>query len=162
MDEVLRSACIVCEEGVHLEFIYSVVPGYNDFEDEVSVFCLWVRNTLGSDVPVHFTRFRPDNQMTDVGFTLVETVMRCRRIGIETGLKYLYAENILDEEAYSTYCLRCGRAVIRRLGYCMDMEEFNSDRCAFCGARLSIICRGGGGGPSPTTISSPPSSGSRT
>ncbi len=102
-----------------------------------------MRDTLGKDVPVHFTRFHPDNQMTDVGFTPVETVMRCRRTGIEAGLEYVYAGNILDGEACSTYCPQCGAAVIRRLGYRVDIEGLDGDRCVFCGARMNIIRRGG-------------------
>ncbi len=143
LDDVLRSVRIVREEGVHLELTYLVIPGYNDSEDEVSAFCLWVRNTLGRDVPVHFTRFHPDNQITDVGFTPVETIMRCRRTGIEAGLEYVYTGNILNEEACSTYCPRCGAAVIKRLGYRVDTEGLDGDRCAFCGARIIIIRREG-------------------
>lgn len=64
--DVQESARTVVEQGVHLELTYLVIPEFNDSEDEVRQFCEWVRDDLGEDIPVHFTRFHPDNQMTDV------------------------------------------------------------------------------------------------
>ena len=64
--DVMRSARIIRDEGVHLEITYLVIPGHNDSEDEVGSFCGWVRDELGADVPVHFTRFHPDFEMMDV------------------------------------------------------------------------------------------------
>ena len=139
LDDVLHSAEVVHEEGVHLELTYLVIPGYNDDEDEIGRFCEWVRDTLDPEVPVHFTRFHPDNEMTDVGMTPVETVMRCRTIGIDCGLKYVYVGNTLDEEACSTYCPECGKPLIKRLGYLVDIVGLDGDRCSGCGAHINII-----------------------
>ena len=139
LDDVLRSAATVRDEGVHLELTYLVIPGYNDSEDEVRRFCAWVAGSLGPEVPVHFTRFHPDNEMTDIQWTPVETVLRCREIGLECGLEYVYVGNVVTEGAADTYCPGCGTPVIRRLGYLVDVEALDGDRCAVCGRRLNIV-----------------------
>ena len=141
LEDVMRSARIVHEEGVHLELTYLVIPGRNDSQDEVRRFCEWVRDDLGADVPVHFTRFHPDFEMTDVPMTPVETVMRCRDIGIDAGLHYVYVGNVLTEDADNTYCPGCGRTLITRLGYLVDVTGLDGDRCSNCGRRADLVLR---------------------
>ena len=137
--DVLRSAEIVHNEGVHLELTYLVIPGLNDSEEDVGRFCEWVRDTLDPDVPVHFTRFHPDFEMTDVPMTSVDTVMRCREIGMERGLNYVYVGNVLTEDGNNTYCPECGKAVVKRLGYLVDVVGLDGDRCSNCGHRIPVI-----------------------
>ena len=139
LGDVLDSVRIVFSEGVHLELTYLVIPGLNDSEEDVGRFCEWVRDTLDPDVPVHFTRFHPDNEMTDIQWTPVETVLRCREIGLECGLEYVYVGNVVTEGAADTYCPGCGTPVIRRLGYLVDVEALDGDRCAVCGRGLNIV-----------------------
>jgi pyruvate formate lyase activating enzyme len=139
LEDVLKSVVTVFESGVHLELTYLVIPGYNDSEEEVGRFCEWVRGRLSEDVPVHFTRFYPDNQMMDVPWTPVETVMRCREIGMEKGLNYVYVGNTLTDDADDTYCPECGTAVIKRLGYLVDIVSLDGDRCSCCKHKLNIV-----------------------
>lgn len=141
LDDVLDSVRIVHSEGVHLELTYLVIPGYNDSEDEVRAFCEWVRDTLDPDVPVHFTRFHPDNEMVNLQWTPVETVLECRRIGMECGLNYVYIGNTVVEGAEDTYCPGCGSTVIRRLGYLVDIVGLDGDKCSACGHRINIVRR---------------------
>lgn len=139
LDDVLRSTKIVHEEGVHLELTYLVIPGYNDSEDEIRRFCEWVRAELSEDVPVHFTRFHPDNEMMDVQWTPAETVLRCREIGMECGLNYVYVGNTLSDGAGDTYCPECGTTAVKRLGYLVDIVALDGDRCACCKHRMNFI-----------------------
>lgn len=141
LSDVLRSAEVIHEEGVHLELTYLVIPGYNDSEDEVGRFCSWVLDRLGPNIPVHFTRFHPDFEMMDVPMTPVETVMRCREIGLEKGLHYVYVGNVLTEDANNTYCPDCGSILIKRLGYLVDIVGLNFDRCASCDRPIDIVLR---------------------
>ena len=150
--DVLDSVRIVFSEGVHLELTYLVIPGRNDSEDEVRAFCSWVASELSSDVPVHFTRFHPDYKLTDVPWTPVETVLRCREIGIEEGLNYVYVGNIIAEGPGDTFCPRCGRPVIRRFGFSVDASELDGPRCSNCGFDLGIVRRRGPRGSAPGRV----------
>jgi pyruvate formate lyase activating enzyme len=137
--DVMRSAEIISEEGVHIELTYLVIPGYNDTEEEIEKFSSWVRDELSPETPVHFSRFHPDFEMMNVPITPLETLFMCREIAMEGGIEYVYVGNVLDDEASNTYCPECGALAIRRTGYLVDIVGLNGDRCARCRRKLHII-----------------------
>jgi len=139
LEDVLRSARIIFEEKVHLELTYLVIPGLNDSREEIERFCVWIRDTLSPDVPVHFSRFHPDFDMMDVPMTPVETVLECRDIAEACGLNYAYVGNIITDDASDTYCPECGTVVIRRTGYLVEIEALEGRRCACCRTVLPIV-----------------------
>ncbi len=139
LNDVLRSAEIVHEEGVHLELTYLVIPGYNDSEKEIEEFSGWVRNRLSPDVPIHFSRFHPDFEMMNVPITPVETLLQCRETAMECGLEYVYVGNVLADDASDTYCPNCGALVIRRTGYLVEIVALNGNRCSQCRHKMNII-----------------------
>lgn len=141
LEDVLRSVRTVFSEGVHLELTYLVIPGLNDSPGEVRSFCEWVASELSPAVPVHFTRFHPDYEMTGVPMTPVETVLRCREIGMSCGLEFVYVGNTLAEDADDTFCPRCGALAVRRLGYLVDIECLDGSACGACGRDLGIVRR---------------------
>lgn len=138
-DDVLRSVEIAFSEGVHIELTYLVIPGMNDSDQEIEEFCGWVLSELSPDVPVHFTRFHPDNEMTDVRWTPVETVLRCREIGMSMGLHFVYVGNTLSDEADDTVCPGCGSIAVRRLGYLVDIVGLDGSKCSGCGRDLNFV-----------------------
>ena len=139
LEDVLSSAKTVHEEKVHLELTYLVIPGYNDSEDELTRFSEWVRDELSGEVPVHFTRFHPDNELTDIQWTPVETLMRAQDLAFGAGLSYVYVGNVLNQGAADTYCPECGNVVIKRLGYMVDIVGLDGTRCSNCRKALNII-----------------------
>lgn len=139
LKDVLASVKIIFEEGIHLELTYLVIPGMNDSDEEIGEFCDWVKNELSPDIPVHFSRFHPDFEMMNVPSTPVETVIGCKRIAYERGLKYAYVGNVVSEGCSDTVCPHCGETVIGRLGYLVDMSGLNGNKCARCGTELPII-----------------------
>lgn len=141
LNDVLKSVAVAFSEGVHIELTYLVIPGLNDSEKEVRSFCEWVRDSLSCDIPVHFTRFHPDNEMTDVRWTPLETVLECRRIGMSVGLNFVYVGNTLSDEADDTYCPECGNVAVRRLGYLVDAGGLDGCSCARCGRFLYMVRR---------------------
>lgn len=142
LQDVLDSVVLVHGTGVHVELTYLVIPGVNDSDREVTAFCEWVRDEVSPEVPVHFTRFHPDNEMTDVQWTPVETVLGCRGIGLDCGLPYVYVGNTVCEGAEDTVCSECGAVAVRRLGYLVDSSGVRGSACARCGHDLGIVWRG--------------------
>lgn len=139
LEDVLESTKIVHRMGVHLELTYLVIPGYNDSAEEIKRFSEWARDSLDADVPIHFTRFHPDNEMTDVQWTPLETVLMCRNVAMSCGMHYVYVGNTVSEDADDTFCPECGTPVIKRLGYLVDIVALNGDRCQNCGCRINIV-----------------------
>ena len=124
------------ETDVTVYLLHSAIPG--DKLEELTDFSEWVVNELSSDVPVHFTRFHPDNGMDDVPWTPVETMIAAKEIAMNAGLEFVYLGNVMVEGGNDTICPQCDTEVIRRTGYMVDLENLDGNRCACCGAHLNI------------------------
>jgi pyruvate formate lyase activating enzyme len=147
LDAVLETLVYLKKEtGVWLEITTLLIPGENDSPSELEALTRWVRRELGPDVPLHFTAFHPDYNMRDRPPTPPQTLERARRIGIQSGLRYVYTGNVHDEQGGSTYCPGCGRRVIGRDWYEMTAWHLSEDgRCRFCGTRIAGVFDGGPG-----------------
>lgn len=139
LDDVLKSVKIAFEEKVHLELTYLMIPGWNDSLEEIRQFADWVKEELSPDVPIHFSRFHPDNEMNDVQWTSPESLVAARDVAMGAGLNYVYTGNIVSEGTGDTYCPDCGAVAVSRLGYLVEIEELDGNRCAACGRKLNII-----------------------
>ena len=58
-DVILNNLKIIKQSGVWLEIVNLVIPTLNDNLDEIKKMCEWIRDNLGEDVPLHFSRFYP-------------------------------------------------------------------------------------------------------
>ncbi|HET7451098.1 MAG TPA: AmmeMemoRadiSam system radical SAM enzyme [Thermoanaerobaculia bacterium] len=126
--------------SVWLEITNLVIPAWNDSDSEIDRMTRWIAETLGNDVPLHFTAFHPDWKRRDVPPTPPATLRRARGIAMRNGLRYVYTGNIIDDEGASTFCSGCGVRVIGRDGY--DIVSWSLDakgRCATCGEPLPGI-----------------------
>ncbi|MCL1984306.1 MAG: AmmeMemoRadiSam system radical SAM enzyme [Methanomassiliicoccaceae archaeon] len=139
LENVLNSVRLAFSLGVHIELTYLLIPGYNDSQEELEDFTNWVLDHLSPDVPVHFTRFHPDNLMNDVPRTPPETMLNAMGTASEMGLNNVYVGNIISEEGSDTYCPECGAVVIRRTGYLVDVVGLEGLRCKGCGHKLYLI-----------------------
>lgn len=139
LEDVLKSVKIVFDQKVHLELTYLMIPGMNDSLDEIRHFAEWVKNELSEDVPVHFSRFHPDNEMNDIHWTSPESLIAARETAMEAGLNYVYLGNIIAEGTSDTLCSECGAAVVKRLGYLVEIEALDGNRCAACKHKLNMI-----------------------
>ena len=117
LEPVLRSMKIIREQGVWLEIVNLLVTGQNDSEEQVRQLARWVKENLGDEVPLHFSRFHPMHKLQNLPPTPVERVLRAREIALEEGLKYVYTGNIPDSPGDSTYSPRTGQIVIERTGF---------------------------------------------
>ncbi|HKJ70382.1 MAG TPA: AmmeMemoRadiSam system radical SAM enzyme [Gammaproteobacteria bacterium] len=122
------------ETDVWMELTTLLIPGENDSDGEIEAMAAWVRDELGPEVPMHFTAFHPDFRMLDYPATPPATLERARAIALKAGIRYAYTGNVHDKTGQSTYCHRCGQALIGRDWY--QLSEWNLDasgRCSACG-----------------------------
>lgn len=138
-DPVLDTCKLAKELGIHLELTNLVIPGYNDDPKEIRELCKWVVENLGTDVPLHFSRFHPDYNMREVPSTPLETLSKAYDIATEEGLRFIYLGNIPHDERENTYCPNCGRLVIERWGFSVGLKNLKDGSCAFCGEDLNIV-----------------------
>jgi pyruvate formate lyase activating enzyme len=125
------------ETSVWLELTTLVIPGYNDADEDIAAEAQWIVETLGPDVPLHFSAFHPDFKMLDVPPTPAATLRRARARALEAGLRYVYVGNVHDREGEATYCPGCGEAVIARDWYeILDYRLDEAGRCRSCGTAI--------------------------
>jgi pyruvate formate lyase activating enzyme len=136
---VLRTLRILREEGVHLEITTLLVPGRNDDPEELRAMCRWIRESLGADVPLHFSRFHPQHKLQNLPPTPVERLEEARRIALEEGLEYVYIGNVPGHEANNTYCPACSAELIHRIGYSVEVRGLDDGRCSECGAAVDGV-----------------------
>jgi len=127
---------------IWLEVTTLVIPGVNDDDGELKDAAEFVANELGVDMPWHISRFFPAYKMTDVPPTLVSTLQRAREIGLEAGLRYVYVGNVPGEE--NTTCHKCGRLLIRRVGFYAVKNYVRDGCCPYCGAPVAGVGMAGG------------------
>lgn len=126
--------------GIHIELTYLVIPDKNDSLQEISKFCVWVIESLGKDVPIHFSRFQPLHQMKDSLQTPITTLKKCYEIAKKKGLNFVYIGNIIDESFESTMCPFCHSVLIKRHGFFTEIVGLRDKKCIQCNAKIPIIC----------------------
>ncbi len=128
------------ETSCWLELTTLLIPGHNDSDHELHAMCDWIREHLGTEVPIHFTAFHPDWKMRDVPRTPLSTLRRARQIALDAGLSYVYTGNVQDLDGGSTNCPSCDRTVIVRDRYDIVAWGLNSEGCCrHCGGAVAGV-----------------------
>ncbi|MBT9170031.1 MAG: hypothetical protein DDT18_00369 [Actinobacteria bacterium] len=130
---MLTTLKIIKEEGVWFEITNLVIPTLNDDMGKIREMCIWVRDNLGKDVPLHFSRFFPAYKLTRLPPTPIETLEQARAIALEVGLEYVTIGNVPGHEANSTFCPNCGETLIKRVHFSVLANHIEGGKCKFCG-----------------------------
>jgi len=125
LDVVLNTLKTLKRNNVWVEITNLVVPNYNDDLAKIKEMAIWIRDNLGKDTPLHFSRFFPLYKLANLPATPLSTLDSARKIAMDVGLNYVYIGNNPGNEGESTYCPQCKKPVIRRVGY--SVLEVNID-----------------------------------
>ncbi len=129
---VLENIRLLKEQGVHLEITNLLIPPLNDDPKKLDEMCRWIQKELGPDVPLHFSRFYPLYQLSNLPPTPVPALDRAREIAREAGLRYVYVSRVPGYSGQNTECPNCGEIVIRRLGFVVDEFRLRDGCCPNC------------------------------
>lgn len=125
LETVLNTLKILKKNGVWIEITNLVVPTFNDDLGKIKEMAIWIKENLGKDTPIHFSRFHPQYKLTNLPATPVSTLEKARQIAMDVGLNFVYVGNVPGHLAESTFCPQCKKPVIRRVGY--SILEVNLD-----------------------------------
>jgi len=139
LDPVLKTLKNIREAGVHLEVVNLVIPTLNDDLKDIRRMCVWIRENLGADTPLHFNRFSPAYKLTKLPYTPVSTLEDAREVAVSEGLRYIYIGNVPGHPFNSTFCPRCGKRLIHRVHFAVLSNEIVDGRCKFCGESIPGI-----------------------
>lgn len=129
---VLETLAALRAMGKWTEIVYLVADALNDSDRELRAMAGWIKANLGADVPLHFTRMHPDYRMRNMAVTPLPTLERARAIACAEGLHYVYIGNVPGHPAQNTYCPRCGRMVVERVGFTASQVLMRGGCCPFC------------------------------
>ena len=133
---VLDSLLIIRHSGVWLEIVYLVVPAHNDGDAEFRDLARWIKQNLGPDVPIHFTRFYPEYLLKNLPPTPLDTLERAKKIADAEGLHFVYIGNVPGNPAENTYCPKCRKAVVERAGFVVTQNRLHKGRCPDCQTQI--------------------------
>ncbi|MBU1628335.1 AmmeMemoRadiSam system radical SAM enzyme, partial [bacterium] len=119
----------------HLEITNLVIPTLNDSDSDFHNLIDFVA-TISPEIPLHFSRYHPDYQI-DLPPTPIEKLYKAKELAVQK-LKYVYIGNIMDEEANSTFCSKCGALTIKRNGFYGIQIFAKKGSCPKCGENMNI------------------------
>lgn len=136
---LLAALKIFKEEGVHLEITNLIVPTLNDDMQTIEKMCVWIRDNLGEETPLHFSRFTPMYKLKNLYLTPAATLEKAKQVAEKVGLKYVYIGNVPGHPAGKTFCPDCGALLIERIGYSVKQNNIVAGNCKFCGRPIPGI-----------------------
>ncbi len=139
LNPVLETLKTLKKEKVHLEITNLVIPTQNDDLSGLKEMCLWIKKELGADTPIHFSRFYPLYKLRSLPPTPVSTLEKARNTALSSGLEYVYIGNIPGHEGEHTFCPKCKKLLIQRIGYMVGENHLKGGKCKFCGKPIPGI-----------------------
>jgi len=139
LDPVLETIKTVKKEGVWLEITNLLIPGQNDNPAQIRKMCMWIKENVGDEVPLHFSRFTPSFRLENLPPTPVEKLEEAYKIAKESGLKFVYIGNLPGHTYENTYCPKCGKLLIARVGYTVLENHLKDGRCKYCAETIPGI-----------------------
>ncbi len=130
---------IVNHTKTWLEITTLLIPTLNDSDEELNHMTQWIRDYLGSNVPLHFSAFHPDFKLQNFEHTPKQTLIRAREIALKNGLNHVYVGNVHDKKDSSTYCSSCKKLLIERDWFELGEFHIKDGLCEFCLTKLPGI-----------------------
>jgi pyruvate formate lyase activating enzyme len=116
IEPVLNAAKTLKKHNKHIEICNLVIPTLNNSKEQISKLVNWVKEHLGTSVPLHFARFHPSYKLTNVPRTSLSDVKIARNIAKDKGFKYVYIGNVFMDDGLNSYCAKCSKLLLSRTG----------------------------------------------
>jgi pyruvate formate lyase activating enzyme len=136
LSHVLDTLRRLRKHGTWTEIVALVIPTQNDSEAEIRAMARFVRDDVGPETPLHFTRFHPSYRLQNLPSTPVATLEHCRSVAMEEGLRFVYIGNVPGHPGENTYCPGCGKAIIRRFGMAVAENRMKNGACPDCHRKI--------------------------
>jgi pyruvate formate lyase activating enzyme len=138
----VQNALVVAKaSGIHVEVTNLIIPTLNDKPEQIRQLSRWVKANMGSDTPLHFSRFFPQYKMRHLPPTSATTLDMAREIAISEGLNYVYIGNVTSKQGQNTYCPSCKELLIERSGYTILRNKLKNGCCPECSKEIYGVWR---------------------
>ena len=126
---MLKAIKQIKKSGVWIEITNLVIPTLNDDIEKIKEMCIWIKENIGKDTPLHFSRFFPDYLLRNLSPTSAETLNNAYETAKESGLNHVYIGNVVSGKE-STFCPRCGKLLIKRFGFQILENNIKKGKCS--------------------------------
>jgi pyruvate formate lyase activating enzyme len=123
--------------NIWIETTTLLLPNENDSEEELKRLADFLVTKAGPDFPWHISRFYPQYKYADSAPTPPQSLQRAYEIGKQAGLHYVYLGNVPGSKQENTYCFKCGKVLIERVGYHVAANNIRNSCCPDCGAKIA-------------------------
>ncbi|MHA1223390.1 MAG: AmmeMemoRadiSam system radical SAM enzyme [Candidatus Heimdallarchaeaceae archaeon] len=108
--------------------------------DSVREITEWIVAEVSKDVPFHITRLKPAHRVKHLTPTKIEYLEEAYLVAKNSGLSYVYLDNVPNHETNNTYCPKCGELLIERTALSTEVRRVTlQGKCNKCQADLNII-----------------------
>ena len=139
LEPVLNTLKIINKSKTWLEVTNLIIPTLNDNLNEIKKMCEWVKENLGSKVPLHFSAFYPCYRLDNLPLTSKDILVKASSIAKKVGLKYVYMGNVRAEDGETTFCPKCKKALIRREGFFVTENNIENSKCKYCEEKIDGV-----------------------
>lgn len=131
LEPVKKTMKKIRQAGKHLEITNLIIPTLNDNETVFEDMMKWISYELGKETIFHISRYFPMYRM-NIHSTPISLLKRLYNIASHY-LDYVYVGNVsLPSGGKNTMCPSCGKLLIRREGYFIEITGVNGGRCTGC------------------------------
>lgn len=138
LNPVLDTIIAAKKKGIWIEIVNLVIPKWTDNLEMIRSMCRWICDSIGKDTPVHFSRFFPMYQLSNLPVTSTDILISAQKIAREEKLSFVYVGNV-PEIDINTYCASCNTILIERKGYRTDIKGIAQSKCVKCRATIPGI-----------------------
>ena len=139
LEPVLDSLKRMKKLGVWVEVTTLVIPSLNDSLDELREIAEFIKSELGEETPWHISRFYPQYKLKHLPQTDMEVIHKAREIGLDAGLRYVYAGNLPGDSGENTYCFNCNELLVKRYAFSILENKIVDLKCPVCGAKIDGV-----------------------
>lgn len=139
LQPVLNTLKIFREMGVWLEITNLVIPTWTDDMDMIRRMCEWLVDNDLHRYPLHFSRFHPLYKLTNLPQTPVATLEKARKTALEAGMRYVYIGNVPGSEGSNTYCPKCKKLLVERIGFSIRQNNILASHCSYCSEKIDGV-----------------------
>lgn len=134
--------------GMVVEITTLVIPKINDKPEEIRKMIKWIKENLGINTPLHFSRYAPelapDKEFRKLPQTSIKRLKHYAKVAKEEGLNYVYLwatgydlPGGYYQEA-STFCPHCKKEMVARPAHSARYYGDEEGKCSNCGFNLDI------------------------
>ena len=144
VEKIWRNAVEAKKLGIWVEITTLIIPHITDSEECLQPIASRIKEELGQDTPWHVNAYFPrdDYALKYYGPAVSQAIqVKAREIGMEAGLKYVYAGGY-PGSYQNTYCPLCQELLVERHGFGFDCFEYrmtDDKTCPQCNDKIPII-----------------------